>query len=51
MLYTSFKTFTEKSTLLENVQLAKDYMIKRAATNYEIEKLLKTHLAHYLPRQ
>lgn len=42
MLYTSFKTFTEKSTLLENVQLAKDYMIKRAATNYEIEKLLKT---------
>jgi len=41
MLYTSFKTFTEKSIILENVQLAKDYMIKRAATNEEIEKLLK----------
>jgi len=32
MLYQGFKTFSEKSHLLENVQMAKDYLIKRYAT-------------------
>jgi hypothetical protein len=37
MLYQGFKTFSEKSPLLENIQMAKDYLLKRYATAKNIK--------------
>jgi len=37
MLQTSFKTFSEATPILENVQMAKDYLLKRYATAKKIK--------------
>jgi hypothetical protein len=37
MIHASFKTFSEASPILENVQMAKDYLLKRYATAKKIK--------------